>query len=57
MDYKIYFLDADGHIRGFSDFSAKDDEAAIAHARQFTDVDMEIWQRGRKIKDLRKDAT
>ena len=56
-DYRIYFLDDDGHIRGVISFLSEDDADALKHAKQYMDGrDLELWNLGRLVQRLpRKD--
>jgi hypothetical protein len=54
QEYRIFILGPDGHIRGRYEFPAPDDKAAREHAKQMVDGhDIERWERGRKITELR----
>lgn len=53
MDYKIYFMDDDGHFTGSADIFAETDEAAEKEAEQYgAGSDLELWQRARLVKKL-----
>jgi hypothetical protein len=53
QEYRAYVMDPDGHISLRHDFSARDDEAAKRHAKQYVDgQDVELWQRDRMITTL-----
>jgi hypothetical protein len=57
MDYRAYTLDDKGHIVCVYELNACDDEDAIAQAQQYVDGhDIEVWQKGRKIGLLSRDA-
>lgn len=53
LDYRIYTLDAQGHIFGVVEEFCRDDEHAIETARQRNKGQpLEVWQRGRFVKRL-----
>jgi hypothetical protein len=35
QEYRAYVLDAKGHVKDYIEFRAPDDQAALAHARQY----------------------
>jgi hypothetical protein len=49
-DYRLYFIDSDGHfIRAFL-LDCANDKAAIESAKQYTHgYDIELWQRDRQV--------
>ena len=50
LDYRLYFLDDAGHIRGVVEFDCANDANAIAHAKTYADGRaMELWRRDRWI--------
>jgi hypothetical protein len=52
-DYKLYFLDGQGHIQSFSELRAADDDAAIAQAKALDDRRaMELWELKRKVAEF-----
>ena len=49
-EYRLYFLNPDGHIIRRVEFEAPNDEQALAHAKRFADGKaLEVWQRARKV--------
>jgi len=55
VDYKLYFIGADGHIERSLDLQAADDVAAVGCAQRFRDgVYLELWQGRRKVQALSK---
>ena len=50
--YRLYFLDrCSGHIEHFREFEAEDDDAALAIAEDWRELQpMELWNRHRKLK-------
>ena len=48
--YRLYFLNASGHIARFHAFEASDDEAAIAEAARMHSASMELWCERRRVK-------
>jgi hypothetical protein len=50
--YRLYFLDRfSGHIEHFREFEAEDDDAALAIAEDWRELQpMELWNRHRKLK-------
>jgi hypothetical protein len=54
-DYRAYLLDEQGHVLSGFDFDAATDEAALQHARRYVDGhDVEVWQRGRVVGQLKR---
>ena len=58
LDYRCYFLDAEGHIRTRREFEAKDDAEGVLLARALYAVyaecavshhGFELWQRSRRV--------
>jgi hypothetical protein len=50
MDYRAYFVGADGHFTNFEVVTAEDDEQATEIAKTLVDGhDIELWQLDRKI--------
>ncbi|HWE72325.1 MAG TPA: hypothetical protein VG328_04140 [Stellaceae bacterium] len=52
--YRCYFLSASDAIKNFAEFSSRDDNAALDHARnllktQFGFYGFELWQGARRI--------
>jgi hypothetical protein len=53
LDYRLYFLDGDGHIRGVAELDCASDAEAIVLAESFgDDRPMELWRRDRWIRRL-----
>ena len=51
MQYRLYFLDGDGHILKSHEFEVKDDATAIRLAEGWREGrPMELWSRDRKVK-------
>lgn len=51
MDYRLYFLDQDGHIRHLVVLDCDDDEAAIRATDEHANGQaMELWQTGRMVR-------
>jgi hypothetical protein len=49
-DYRVYFLDRQGHIHGARDLHAGDDAAAIGLARDHSERgSLEMWSGSRKV--------
>jgi hypothetical protein len=50
-EYRVYHLDASGHVDGPpDDFTCKDDDTAIARAKQLVDGhDVELWDLDRLV--------
>ena len=52
-DYRIFFLDSDGHVRNAVEMDCENDEAAVAFAQEkFDGRCMELWQLGRMVSRL-----
>ena len=50
VDYKIYFLNLEGHIVSATDLAAKTDDEAIEEAERLALGDVfELWERARCI--------
>ena len=50
MDYKLYFLDPDGHIRQRLDLDCADDHDALRQVQEHADGrGMELWHRSRIV--------
>lgn len=50
MDYRAYLVDENGHIVDAHTFVATNDEAALIHATRYANgLDVEVWQRSRRI--------
>ncbi len=44
MDYRVYFLDDDNHIRGVAEVTAETDEAALEEAQEYREGRaLELW--------------
>jgi hypothetical protein len=55
MDYKLYFLDPEGHIRQRVDIDCEDDERAIRTvAERATGEAMELWEGARLVKKFER---
>ena len=51
LDYRLYFLDEAGHIRGVVELECADDAEAISRAQTYADGrTMELWRRERWIR-------
>jgi len=51
LDYRLYFLDGDGHIQGVVELDCANDAEAIAVAETYGDGrPMELWRRERWIR-------
>jgi hypothetical protein len=51
MDYRLYFMTYDGHIRHGMDLQCDDDEQAIALVESRRELGpLELWERGRPVK-------
>jgi hypothetical protein len=50
LDYRLYFLDGDGHIRGVVELDCANDAEAIERAETYGDGSMELWRRDRWIR-------
>jgi hypothetical protein len=49
-DYRLYFLDATGHIQSVEELTCIGDDAAVQAARDRADGRaMELWQRDRRL--------
>jgi hypothetical protein len=48
--YRLFILNAAGHIRSFEAFEAKDDEAADAFAVERLGPPMELWNLDRLVR-------
>jgi len=49
-DYRLYFLDEQGHVRRALDMECRDDAQAIAVVTEhLSDQAMELWQGSRKV--------
>jgi len=45
--YKAFFVNQERHIEQREDFEARDDEAALEHAKQWAgDLTVEVWSHG-----------
>jgi hypothetical protein len=54
-DYRAYLIDKNDRVISRKDIVAPNDEAALEAARQYADdVDVEIWERARKVGRLSK---
>jgi len=54
-EYRAYIVGHDGHFLRSVDLVCPDDETAKQYAQQLIDGhDIELWQQGRKIADLKK---
>jgi hypothetical protein len=52
-EYKLYFLDAAGHIRRSMDLRRPDDREAIAEANIFANEHgLELWEGARKVAEI-----
>lgn len=50
MEYRAYVLKPNGTIERRIDFEAEQDEAALAHAKQYVDGgDVELWTNNRMV--------
>jgi hypothetical protein len=50
LDYRLYFLDARGHIGGVVELACADDVEAALQAHAHSDGRaMELWNRDRKV--------
>ena len=50
MDYRVYFLDDDGHVFAREDIIADNDEEAVHSATQLQNGQaIEVWQRDRRV--------
>ena len=53
VDYRLYFLDQDGHIRHFIVLGHDDDEAAIRATDEHANGQaMELWQKSRMVRQF-----
>ena len=51
LDYRLYFLDEQGHVRRGLDLECRDDAHAIAVVSEhLSDEAMELWQGARKVR-------
>jgi hypothetical protein len=54
-DYRVFVLNAGGHVTTRHDFEADDDVQAVQIAQQYVDGhDVQVWQRDRMIGKLEK---
>ena len=54
-DYRIYQIDKNDRVISRKEIVAPNDETALAAARQYLDdVDVEVWDRARKVGRLSK---
>ena len=52
-EYRVYFLDPDGHVSRRVDFVCEDEEAARQHARQLVDGRaVELWTGTRLVEHV-----
>jgi hypothetical protein len=52
-DYRLYFLDDAGHIRGVISYLSENDDTALEEAKQHVDGrDLELWNLGRLVRKL-----
>ena len=55
-DYRLYFLDLAGHIRGVVELACADDDEATQRARLYGDGrPMELWNRERPVRTFTGD--
>ena len=55
--YRLYFLDANGHVRRRVDIECRDDDEAIEEARnRHVDHDIDLWCDSRRVKVLKTTA-
>ena len=59
MDYRLYFIGADGHIQAMRELAAQDDESAMTEAQALFVVDQrfpsgEVWQQTRRLRRLER---
>jgi hypothetical protein len=55
-EYRAYLVGRDGHSKQAFDLEAADDAEAINKARQYVDGhDVELWQLGRRVIQLKTD--
>jgi hypothetical protein len=55
-EYRAYLVGRDGHFKQAFDLEAADDAEAINKARQYVDGhDVELWQLGRRVIQLKTD--
>ena len=53
MDYRLYFHGRDGHIHHVIMLDCEDDDRAIRNVCEHRNGEpMELWQRGRKVRDF-----
>lgn len=53
LDYRLYLLDAAGHITKAVEIEAPSDDAALAHCQNHESVGgVELWQRTRFVRRL-----
>jgi hypothetical protein len=58
INYRVCFLDQEGHIKSFVGLNCRDDGAAIEEARQLLDgQDIELWSGERKVAKLDRKLT
>lgn len=51
VDYRLYFIDARGHIGGVVELACADDEEAAERAQTYSDGrPMELWNRDRQVR-------
>jgi hypothetical protein len=56
VEYRAYLVGRDGHFQKAFDFDAADDAEAINQAKQYVDGhDVELWQFGRRVIQLKTD--
>ncbi|HEY2752146.1 hypothetical protein [Phenylobacterium sp.] len=56
-DYRLYLLDATGHIRDFAEYVACSDSEALKQAEQLRATGpAELWQRARRLKVFADDT-
>jgi hypothetical protein len=52
-DYRLYYLDKDGHISRGIDMTFHDDDEAVAYARTAgSEYGLEIWQGAQKVREI-----
>ena len=56
-EYRLYFLDDDGHIRGVYEFLGEDDFTAAEQAARHADGrGMELWRREHLVRTFERSA-
>lgn len=56
LDYKLYYFDRNGHVRGMVELSCNDDDEAAAWAQTHGEGRvMELWRRDRQVRTFARE--